>query len=392
MNILFLCDEYPPCTHGGIGSVIQNLARELTKQGQQVFVCGFYPYYRKGKEIENDEGVKVFRKFYGNNFKLKCSHTRIIKHFINIKNEFVEYTRFIEGFIEDNCIDIIEIPDFNEAFRYSGSSFISFPKFKIPTIVKLHGTYSMDSFFTNGRVINNHIFNKEKHHIHNADKVIAVSEYIKNFAIKTFEYNKDISVIYNGAIVNDTYKYSWKEDSYTVVYAGRLSLKKGIISLIKAWPKVIEQFSNAKLKIYGQQEKETTSILNSLLNCPLNLNVDILGFIPKKELLEVYSTVSCAIFPSYIEPFGMTPVEAMSVGCPVIFTKRATGKEIVNEGVDGLLVDPDNIVEIANTIIWMLTNRKEAENMGKRGYEKVKEKFGISKIADENLMVYKIMA
>ena len=71
----------------------------------------------------------------------------------------------------------------------------------------------------------------------------------------------------------------------------------------------------------------------------------------------------------------MTAIEAMSTGCPVIFTKRATGNEIIRDGFDGLLVDPDNIEEIANSVIWLLTNEKEANIIGIRGYEKVKEKF-----------------
>jgi glycogen synthase len=43
MNILYICDEYPPGPNGGIGSVVQNLARELVKQGHKVYVVGLYP-------------------------------------------------------------------------------------------------------------------------------------------------------------------------------------------------------------------------------------------------------------------------------------------------------------------------------------------------------------
>ena len=63
----------------------------------------------------------------------------------------------------------------------------------------------------------------------------------------------------------------------------------------------------------------------------------------------------------------MAPVEAMVIGCPTIFTRRTAGKEIINEGCDGLLIDPDNLNEIANAIISMLTNRKSALQMGKNG-------------------------
>lgn len=44
MNILFICDEYPPGKNGGIGTVVQNLGRELVKQGHSIFVVGLYHF------------------------------------------------------------------------------------------------------------------------------------------------------------------------------------------------------------------------------------------------------------------------------------------------------------------------------------------------------------
>jgi glycogen synthase len=76
MNILYLCDEYPPCQHGGIGTVTQSLARCLASKGHQVFVAGFYPYYRESKSKETDQGVKVYRIFYGSKTTLLFSKHR----------------------------------------------------------------------------------------------------------------------------------------------------------------------------------------------------------------------------------------------------------------------------------------------------------------------------
>jgi glycogen synthase len=114
MNILLICDEYPPCKHGGIGTVTQNLAREFVALNHNVFVCGFYPYYRIGKEFESDMGVKVFRKFYGNYLKLKLSKHPLFGKIFKINKEFSLYLEFLEELIIKEQIDIIEIPDFNE--------------------------------------------------------------------------------------------------------------------------------------------------------------------------------------------------------------------------------------------------------------------------------------
>ena len=85
----------------------------------------------------------------------------------------------------------------------------------------------------------------------------------------------------------------------------------------------------------------------------------------------------------------MAPLEAMELGCPTIFTRRASGPELIEDGVEGLLVDPDNIEEISNAIIFLLTNRKEAIEIGRKGAEKVRSHFDISKIADQHMELYK---
>ena len=179
MRILFLCDEYPPCKHGGIGSATQILARELVKKGHSIFVCGFYPYYRTSLFFEDDYGVKVFRLFYGNRTKLKFSRHKIFGRLINIEKDFNTYCEYLIRFIRENEIDIIEIPDFNEAFRYSGPRMISFPDFGIPVIVKLHGTYTYLYHQKNDRLFKMPIYCKEKFLIHYANKVVAISEFIK---------------------------------------------------------------------------------------------------------------------------------------------------------------------------------------------------------------------
>jgi hypothetical protein len=70
MNILYLCDEYPPGLHGGIGTSVQLLAREMVKQGNTVVAAGFYSLGYGGDDEFEDEGVKVyrFRRYFDSKF------------------------------------------------------------------------------------------------------------------------------------------------------------------------------------------------------------------------------------------------------------------------------------------------------------------------------------
>jgi glycosyltransferase involved in cell wall biosynthesis len=388
MNILYLCDEYPQCQHGGIGTVTQNLARELVQKGHNVTVCGFYPYYRIALPFEDDFGVSVYRHFYGNWLLLKFSKHKQLGRVVNIENQLNIYIEIIIKIIKEKKIDVIEIPDFNEGFRYSGPRFVEFPDFGIPKVVKLHGTYSFVAQIADGINREESLFRKEKSHIQNATIVLAVSEFAKETAMGIFDYTKDIPVIYNGISVLDVASYKEDSSKKIVVFAGTLSKEKGVLSLVMAWEKVIKAVPSAKLCLYGKVGNQIIDSIKTVTNEKTRNSIELKGFVNTKKLKEIYSTASCAIFPSYVESFGMAPLESMEIGCPTIFTKRATGREIITNEVNGLLIDPDNPHEIADAITLMLEDREKAQIMGANGAKTVRDIFNISRIANKHVELY----
>lgn len=388
MNLLYLCDEYPPCQHGGIGTVTQILAREMVKKGHKVFVCGLYPYYRTSLSKEKDRGVNVYRRFYGNWLLLKLSKHKLFGRYFNIEHSFIDYLSFLKELIKKNNINIIEIPDFNEIFRYTGPRFINFPDFKIPSVVKLHGSFTLIDHIMGSKDLRETIFKKESYLIHHATKVLAVSEFTKKEVAELFSYKKEIAVIHNGIpIIRKIRKNDNSNNS--VVFAGTLAEIKGVLNLIKAWEKVVSVIPTANLYLYGKGGKNIFKKINNLITEKTQKSIHIKGFVTRAKLLNIYRSVSCAIFPSYVESFGMAPLESMQVGCPTIFTKRVSGSELINDGVTGLLVDPDNIQEISEAIIKMLSDKTTAENMGRKGAKMVNQKFNIATIADLHIDLYK---
>jgi len=388
VNILYLCDEYPPCKHGGIGSVTQILAREMVKKGHNVIVCGFYPYYRKALPYEEDNGVKVYRRFYGSWIQLFLSRHRYAGLIINVEKSFTLYTNYLKKLIKEFKIEVIEIPDFNEVFRYTGPRLIKYPDLGIATVVKLHGSYSFVNRAVQGMPFSRNILKKEKYLIENATKVIAVSNYSKDEAEKIFGYSKSIAVIYNGISVSKFYRTHTESNFNSVVYAGTIAEQKGVLSLIKAWGMVVEKFPSGKLLLYGKGDISTLNKINSLIPESIKGSIEIKGFVESSLLLNIYCEAACAIFPSYIESFSMAPLESMMTGCPTIYTKRASGKELISHGINGLLVDPDNLSEIANAILFVLEHPSLAQEIGKKGAETIQEKYSISFIADKHIQIY----
>jgi len=354
-----------------------------------VYICGFYPHYRKALKTENDSGVKVYRIFYGNKLTLKLSRHNFLGRYLNIKKEFDDYINFINQFIHKNKIDIIEIPTFNEAFRYSGPAMIMFPNFCIPKVVKYHGTYTNYNNIINGIPLNKSLYEKEKNLILNATKLIALSENTKKNMAEIFKITSNVTVIYNG--VNSISDIICENNSVKkdVVFAGTICKNKGLFSLIRAWEKVISNIPSAKLFIYGKGSKKDINKIRNLITKKTRDSIELKGFVDKNKLPIVYSKSSCAIFPSYQENFSMAPMESMQVGCPTIFTKRSSGPELIEHRKNGLLVDPDDILEISNAIVLLLTDRKYAMKIGSNGRKTIEEKFNITNIADAHIKFYR---
>src|SRR5579872_6869441 len=130
MNILFICNEYPPGKGGGIGSMTRVLARGLAMAGHTVLVAGLYvPGYGQA-DYEEDQGVKVWRKrspldvgLIKNDYSL--SDTIILKALKltgvlrwDARRSVLAFHAFLIKLIEEHKVDIIEWPDFNEYFPY----------------------------------------------------------------------------------------------------------------------------------------------------------------------------------------------------------------------------------------------------------------------------------
>lgn len=388
MNILYLCDEYPPCQHGGIGSATQLLARTLAAKGHKVYVAGFYPYYRVAEKEQTDQGIKVFRFFYGSKIQLQFSKRTFFGELVNISRQFNKYLAFLKILIEEYHIDIIETPDFVEAFRYSGPRMIKFPDFGVPLVVKLHSSFSVYNAQNNQRISNKQIFLKEKYLLNSAQGLVGVSDSIRQRVTSIFNNINNIEVLHNGILLNQSAKYNTNTNHNTVVFAGSFVEQKGIFNLLRAWKKVVEIIPSARLLLYGKSaDKALKKIQTALSVLPRN-SVEIKGFVEKELLPVIYSEASCAIFPSFQEAFSMAPMEAMAVGCPVIYTKRTSGPELINDGLDGLLVDPENVPEIVDAIVFMLTKRDKAIKLGLNGYYKIRRQFDISILADKHIDYY----
>lgn len=391
MKILFICDEYPPGKNGGIGTTVQNLGRELVKQGHSVYVAGLYAHRYGEKDFEIDNGVKVWRLRYSINLHLSSQNKLYtilerlpdgIKKRLNGKVAFKKFLKFIEELIRSEGIDVIEIADFNGFAMYIGFT-INWPAFDVPLVLKSHGSYTYFAKELNEN-LNADFVENDRLLFARADAISCVSHYTAHVDKNIFSLRSEVKVLYNGIVLPKKTERT-VGNKQKVVFTGTLVYKKGIYSLLLAWNKVVAENRDTELFVYG---KGNLKKLKKLLNDKSAATVHFMGHVPKAELLKELETAHLAVFPSYSETFGMGVVEAMSVGCPVIYTKRSCGPEIVKENEEGLLVDPDNIEELSEKMLYLLRHPDKAEELAAKALVAVRKKFNIEHSALEHLHFY----
>ncbi|MFC9599775.1 glycosyltransferase [Peribacillus butanolivorans] len=192
-----------------------------------------------------------------------------------------------------------------------------------------------------------------------------------------------IRVLYGGVDLNQfNYRTSHKEGSQNILSIGRLVEKKGHHVLMHAFQKIRGKFPNATLTIIGRGELE--EYINSLAN-ELNLgdSFRLLNHLPKDQVREqmtnadIFCAASLEAADGDVEGIPNTLKEAMAVGVPVISTNHAGIPELITNNKEGVLVQENNVDELAEALEFMLTNRELWETYTVAARQKIEQNFNL---------------
>ncbi len=209
---------------------------------------------------------------------------------------------------------------------------------------------------------------------------IEISDVLNHFRHKC-------SIVPNGVDLAVFKPKSIKHSGKRILFVGRLIYYKGLQYLIKAMPEVLEKVPDAKLTIVGEgplmgEWKELAKRLK------VNDRIEWLGRLTDAGILKEYQKCDVFVLPSIYktEAFGIVLLEAMACGKPCIGT-NVSGTEYVLED-SGIAVDPQDEEQLSTAIVRVLTNKKLADEMSRKGLAKVRE-FDWKKIVDKVMSVYK---
>ena len=154
-----------------------------------------------------------------------------------------------------------------------------------------------------------------------------------------------------------------QERKKQIVAVGRLVEQKGYDRLIAAWNLIALQLPDWKLQIYGEGELYD-ELLEMVERYKLLDSVEINA--PVRDIHLVYQSSAVLVMPSRYEGFGMVLIEAMNYGLPVIAYSFPCGpKDIISDGIDGLLVPDGDIHLLAEKILFLAQNSTLRRQMGK---------------------------
>lgn len=223
-------------------------------------------------------------------------------------------------------------------------------------------------------------FEKKTYEI--ADKIIAVSPSTKNIIVNKYKIPEDkITIIPNGIDTNKFHPIDIKKIPKSLLFVGRLDKRKGVDFLVKSMPEIIKKIPDVKLYIGGKGELEDW-IKKYIEENNLEKNIKLLGFIPEEDLNKWYNKVELVVVPSIFEGFGLTVIESMAAGTPVIGTNVDGIRDIIKN--KKLLFTKESL---SKTITRHFKNSKSF-SINKSQIEKTTNKYNIEKIAQKTGKIY----
>jgi len=232
----------------------------------------------------------------------------------------------------------------------------------------------------------NHLFEKT---LENVDRLVAVNEETAELYAKHMP-RSNIEVIPIGVAL-DRFKRATPSESTDIVSVGKLHYRKGFDVLLDAWSKIDAEQQDATLHILGDgAERENLESQAKRLN--ISESVVFHGHIDYSTVVEMLASARAFVHPTRSEGYPHVRLEAMASGLPVIGTNITGAREMVRDGMDGIILPIEDSKALASYISNILNNPKEADRMGHNARGHAEEKFDWRQIGEMYAELYARLA
>lgn len=182
---------------------------------------------------------------------------------------------------------------------------------------------------------------------------------------------------------------SQAERDQVVVCISRLSHEKGIDVLLQAWHLVHKQFAQAKLIIVGKGSLQA-QLGRMAQALEISSSVDFAGF--QSDIPSQLHRGSISVLPSHWEGMPNALLEAMACGLACVATRVSGSEDIIEHGINGLLVEPGDYEGMANAIFTLLRDPHLVKTLGQAARLRIEQEYSLAHITDMYIELYQRIA
>lgn len=219
-----------------------------------------------------------------------------------------------------------------------------------------------------------------------SDRMIVLGENWLPFMKSVMAKHEDkIRVLHNAVNVEETNKAN--ANATDILFYGMLIKRKGIEDVLAAFEKIKDDIPDTiHLKLYGDNKEFDAD--KKIKEYHLAEKASYEGWMTSDKRAEVFSNVLINVLPSYNEGLPMTILESMGYGIPNISTNIAAIPEAIEDGVNGFVIEPGDVSELADRIKTLVLDKTLWKKFSENAYSTAKKEFSIQAHIKQLLKIY----
>ena len=387
MKIALVCPASLPATQfGGIVFLAVDLAREISEMGHNVtiyttdldFSNGPNKFNKKLPRIEKFEKFLINRTHAWFSLKLFFVNTSMSKEIENDKPDIIH---------------TIGLRSFQSIIAWRVSK-----KLNIPLVVSDQGGLTTHPFLDESGVFLKTLYKIQDFFIRkiiNDASVISVANEYEQKIFSNLNKKSQIKIIRNGInlkklVSKHNFKEKYQINSKFILFVGRFSKSKGIETLINAFSIIKNELkdSDTRLVIMGVDFGYQDEMEKLIKKLNLSEEIKVIKNPPRDDVISAYGESEFLVLPSRWELSPLVPLESFAFKKPVISTNSHGIPYTVQNNKNGILVEPENSVELSTAIMKLLNDSKLREKLGVSGYNFVNEECNCVSMAKNSLKLY----
>jgi glycosyltransferase involved in cell wall biosynthesis len=261
-------------------------------------------------------------------------------------------------------------------------------RLSVPVVVTIHGL-PKTLILPNGKETTDY---NEFVSFFNFDLVIAVSENVADALRENLspEYHERVRTVYSGIDLSVFRPIPDLEKEWDLAFMGRLESMKSVDLFPEMLAILKSKFPNLRMMMTGEGSLKDW-LFNEFDKKGVSSMVDYQGVVETGEVPVLINKSRVFLYPSRREPFGLSIVEAMACGVPVVTTDVFGPKEIVTHNYDGVAVPPDDVEALTAGVEMVLSDDELSTRLRQNALKSVQDKYDIKKHAKQLVEIYEEM-